>query len=165
MTSRKYRIDHGLCPACGKEAAPYYLCERCRHQDSLRKMLHKMADHGIIDRHKEGRDLYWCPPSKPPPVTPDLLRFWNANTIWDMDPDDPRRRPRLGRRPVDLMDTLIGIFREANRPLQEAEVIAAWAKLRSKRKTQSLAGDMTALINAQRRRDERNAKRARLVHH
>ena len=36
---RAHRVDHGLCPQCGKEAAPYYLCFDCRQLGAMSRML------------------------------------------------------------------------------------------------------------------------------
>ncbi len=97
-------------------------------------------------------------------ATPDCRQRWDEGKwgtyLMDMKEDDKRLRPRLGRRPVDFDEMLMAIFREAARPLSEDEIVLAWGKLRSKRKTESLVGDMTKLVLAQRRRDARLAKRA-----
>lgn len=160
-TTRQYRVDHGLCPICGKESAPYYLCEHHRKIGMVSRMCDLMAKRGVILRHKEkGRVAYSRPDGFNGPDTHDFkwLPRWGG-----LKEGDKRLRPRLGRRPVDLDETLVRIFMDAGRPLSIEEVVIAWGRLRSKRKTESLSGDMTAIIVAQRRRDERNAKRAAIA--
>lgn len=154
----RYRIDHGLCPECGKEAAPYYLCTNHRQLGSLTRLLNKMADRSIIQKLDGGR--YAIPHGWNGRNIDDFA--W-GDTLFDMKPDDKRLRPRMGRRPIDLDETLMSIFFEAGSPLQMEEIYAAWGKLRSQRKHASLAGDMTAIIAAQRRREMRDAKRAKVV--
>ena len=151
---RQYRIDHGLCPLCGKESAPYYLCEDHRTYQAVGRMMKLMAKRGIVKDH--GRTGYSIPLGW---NGPDVSEFQWRPRMGELRPGDKRLRPRLGRMPVDLDETLIGIFREAGRRLTIEEIYEAWGKLRSRRKTESLAGDMAALIRAQRRRDERNGKR------
>lgn len=155
---RQHRIDHGLCPECGEEAAPYYLCPTHRLKGSVSRMMGRMADSGIVIKGKDGQQTTYSVSSG---WETKFDEFACGTTLFDMDPDDKRLRPRLGRRPVDLDETLISIFVQAGRPLQMEEICAAWGKLRSKRKHATLAADMAALIAAQRKRDERNAKRAR----
>lgn len=159
---RQHRIDHGLCPECGEEAAPYYLCANHRQLGSLTRMLNKMADRGIIQKSKDGRSNTYGIPSGWSGRKIDEFNW--GKMLFEMEDGDKRLRPRMGRRPIDLDETLISIFTDAGRPLQMEEILAAWGKLRSKRKHASLAGDMTALIEAQRKRDERNAKRGRIHH-
>lgn len=160
MKNRQYRIDHGLCPVCGDEAAPYYLCHKHRQIGMVGRMLKLMAQRGVVEQSKEnGRNYYRVAPGHERRVDEFSWRPRGS----ELDPNDKRFRPRLGRRPVDLDETLVQIFLDAGRPLQIEEVVAAWGRLRSKRKTESLAGDMRALIEAQRLRDMRNAKRAAIV--
>jgi hypothetical protein len=155
MEQRQYRIDHGLCPECGRESAPYYLCEEHRQLNSLTRMLNRMADRGVLQKEKQGGKSYYSPGVN----SARCGDFSWRQTLFDMDPDDKRLRPRMGRRPIDLDETLISIFETAGRRLTMEEILSAWGKLRSKRKTESLVGDMSAIILAQHRRDERNAKR------
>jgi hypothetical protein len=154
---RQHRVDHGLCPQCGKEAAPYYLCPDCRSLGSMTRLLNKMAREGLAVKAKQGRCNVFSP--GPRIDAEDRFEKW-GKFVWDMKPDDKRLKPRLGRRPVDLDETLLSIFTDAGKPLSIEEVCAAWGRLRTRRKTASLAGDMTAIIKAQRRREERAAKRA-----
>ena len=154
---RQYRVDHGLCPVCGNEAAPYYLCPTHREMRALGRLLDKMADRGVIQKERRsGKNFYLSPPGW---KGADMADFRWHDTIYDMKPNDKRLRPRMGRRPIDLDETLIGIFREAGKPLDMDEILFAWGKLRSKRKQASLASDMTTIIAAQRKRKMRAAKR------
>lgn len=157
---RRHRVDHGMCPKCGKEAAPYYLCWDCRILGALARFLDRMSKEDILKREKvNGRVCF--------SVMPDYKLLLDQKTfatyLWDMDPDDKRLRPRLGRRPVDLDETLVSIFMAAGKPLTIEEIQSAWGKLRAKRKTESLAGDLSAIIRAQRRREDRNARRAATI--
>jgi hypothetical protein len=156
---KQYRIDHGLCPLCGKEAVPYYLCQEHRSRNAFTRMLNRMSDRGIISREKDGGKVYY----KHLPGGRSVHDFPWGKMLWEMDSNDKRLRPRLGRRPVDLDDTLIEIFETAGKPLRIDEIIAAWGKLRSKRKTESLAGDMRTIIAAQHKRDAKNARRAAIA--
>lgn len=154
--SKQYRIEHGLCPMCGKESAPYYLCHDHRNIGALHRLLTKMVDQRLLTKTKDGR-AYGYEINHASGKTP--RDFVPGRASWlDLKPDDKRRRPRLGRRPVDLDETLIGIFQEAARPLTIEEVVSAWGRLRSQRKHETLAGDMAAIIKAQRKRDERAAR-------
>lgn len=148
---RRHRLAHGLCPTCGKEAAPYYLCSEHRQLLWLDRVLSRFAAAGKFKREKIGGRVHW---SLGP--NPDA-----GEDIQWREPKDGDRRfgPRLGRVPVDVEATLAALLRDMGRPASLDEIMAAWGKLREKRKTASLAGDMRALIEAQRRRDERNARR------
>jgi hypothetical protein len=160
---RKYRVDHGLCPICGGEAAPYYLCGRHRSIASIRRLMNKAAKRGLVTKSPDGSArLYGVPTEyrgKPELWKQRWEGFDWGTYLGDMDEDDKRRRPRINRQPVDLLPMLLQVFADADLPLSEEEIILAWGKLRSRRKTGSLAGDMTKLILAQRRRERRNAKR------
>jgi hypothetical protein len=154
---RQHRIDHGLCPICGEEAAPFYLCHDHRTYAAFERMLNRMSERGIAKKEKiKGKNYWSIPAGWNGPRVEDF--HWNPR-MGELKLSDKRLRPRMGRRPIDLEDTLVEIFREAGKPLTMEEVHAAWGALRSKRKTASLAGDMVAIIKAQRRREERNAKR------
>jgi hypothetical protein len=85
-----------------------------------------------------------------------------ASTRWypEAKEGDRRLKPRLGGKIVDVCNTLVGLLREMGRPATEEELVAAWGRLREKRRTASLAGDMAAIIEAKRRQDRKAAKRA-----
>jgi hypothetical protein len=94
-------------------------------------------------------------------LTPDSKEKM-ASTRWYPDPKegDKRLEPRLGGKIVDVCNTLVGLLRDMGHPATEEELIAAWGRLREKRRTASLAGDMAAIIEAKRRQDRKAAKRA-----
>lgn len=154
---RVFRVEHGLCPECGKESAPYYLCHDHRAIGMIGRMMNRMTEHGAVEKSRKGRHVYYK-------IAPDGMKkldtFKYGVTGFDMDKDDKRLRPRMGKRPIDLDETLLSIFRTAGKPLQMEEIYSAWGKLRSKRKTQTLAGDMSAIIAAQRKRQARGERLA-----
>lgn len=154
---RRHRVDHGLCPSCGKEAAPYYLCPDCRTKASMLRMLNTMARRGIIDKSRRGRDSLWS--IEKGKDRPQIDQFRWGKYLLEMDDSDKRLRPRMGQRPIDLDETLMSIFRDAGKPLSMEEIYHAWGRLRSRRKTGTLAGDMSKIIAAQRRREGRSARR------
>lgn len=120
-------------------------------------MLNTMNRRGILDKITGGREHLWhIDKGKAYNNTADFR--WQKYLL-EMDADDKRRRPRINRRPVDLDEVLMGIFRASGQPLQIEEIYQAWGRLRSRRKTATLAGDMAKIIAAQRRRDARAAKR------
>lgn len=152
---RKHRISHGLCPNCGGEAAPYYLCAECRFRQRIRRTLNLMKRKGVLRTEGERRsDKRWF-------VTPNSQEIMDS-TKWypDPQPGDKRLEPRLGGKIVDVCETLVGILRDMGKPATIEELVHAWGKLREKRKTASLAGDMTTIIEAKRRQDRKAAKRA-----
>lgn len=155
---RVYRVEHGLCPECGKEAAPYYLCHDHRSLGMIRRMMNKAAERGIVQKSRRGRDTCYAIP--PGWCGNKFEDFDWGKSGFDMDPDDKRLRPRMGQRPIDIDETLLGIFHAAGKPLQMDEIYAAWGKLRSKRKTETLAGDMAAIIAAQRKRQAKGERLA-----
>lgn len=159
---RQHRIDHGMCPECGGEAAPYYLCWDCRSLASITKMLNRGVKLGVFTKQGTGKHTLWGAGAR----ISDKIDF-GATYLWDMNPDDKRLRPRINRRPGDLDETLMGVFMGAGKPLTMEEIYMAWGALRSKRRHQTLATDMTAIIKAQRKRDMRAAKRVAIMapHH
>jgi len=150
---RQHRIDHGMCPQCGREAAPYYLCYDCRSVSSLRRTLNRMHEHGALRRERSGRSNLWSIGERDNLDELDI----RGTLLIGIKEGDGRLRPRMGKRPVDLDETLFSIFRDAGKPLTEDEVVFAWGRLRSKRKG-SLASDMAAIIAAERRRERRRLR-------
>lgn len=149
---REYFVDHGLCPLCGEEAAPWYFCWEHRRHASLSRLLNKMAARDVIKKVKRGWYQYGGERK--------LHDYQWGKTLWDFDQERlDKLRPRINRKPVDLHDTLLAIFENAGRALTEDEIVEAWGKLRSRRKHEILANDMSKLILAQRKREARNAKR------
>jgi hypothetical protein len=158
---RRYRLDRGMCPSCGLEAAPYYLCIACRRLSSMTRTLNKMAQAGVLERGRKGRSSVWSVRDAERLSDMDI----RGSLLFGIEGEDKRLRPRLGRRPVDLDDTLRSIFEQAGKPLSMEDIYFAWGRLRSQRKTGSLAGDMAAIIKAQQRRDERARKRTTGANH
>ena len=157
---RRHRVANGLCPNDGKEAAPYYLCHECRRKSFLIKVLNYFEKKGFVEKSKSGRTHLWKANS-------EKIKEWEHAdtsdfriTAFDMKPGDKRLAPRMRGVPVDFEKTIIEIFMAEGKPLSIEQVARAWVRLREKRKTSSLAGDMKLIIAAQERREAKNAKRA-----
>jgi hypothetical protein len=157
MTKAEERLASGLCPQCGAEAAPYRLCARCREINIFRRGLKKLAGGGVVHEEKKNGKLWFTAGdfSKAEDVR---LSFAFEGSKGD---DDGRYRPRLGRIPVNVETEIFKIFEAFGRPVTMEEILAAWGKLREDRKHATVAGDVTALIAAQRRRQARAQKRLR----
>lgn len=157
QNSRTERLCKGLCPDCGKDAAPYRQCSSCRFNGVLRRCLRKGRASGALKSErdpKDGRQLRWWIKKK--------NSDWQFRSAYDKDDwqQDGRTRPRLGKVPIDVATEIYGILEAFQRPACEDEIIAAWGRLREDRHRASLTSDMVALITAQRRREERFARRA-----
>lgn len=157
-TKAQERIAKGLCPQCGEEAAPYYLCSRCRLSRRLGRARDRLALQGVVTVSGVGRQRAYAPVEGKRTV-PD--NRWSAPLVPDPD-KDKRFRPRLRGVAVNVEAEVIGIFERAGIPLSVDDVIEAWVKLRAdgKRKHGSAAKDVRAIILAKRRREERAARRA-----
>ena len=152
----KDRVANGLCPRCGEESAPYYLCGKHRLEARLIRALKRGTRKGgfIETRGTDNRPRYKIGDET------KLDMRWQTQIV---PPDnDGRFKPRIGRVPVDVERTLLKLLTAANKPCTIEEIMAAWGKLRTERKHDSVVGDMVAIIAAQRRRAERMAKRARV---
>lgn len=154
MTLAKERIAKGLCPRCGKEAAPYYLCADHRFEQQIVRRLNRGERIGGFRKEKRGRQTYWS--------------LGSQNALDSMDwrdpkPDDKRYRPRLGRIPVEIEDELIKMLTDLGKPVTIDEILAAWGRLREKRSGGSVAQNMAAIIAADQRRQDRNARRLRAM--
>ena len=101
MTSKlkQERINKGLCPICGEQAAPYYLCDKCRGKAILRRFLNRAVEAGAFRMKKVGRE--------------------NTYAIGDENADfsyrfpekfDKRHEPRFRNIPVDVEKELLNIF-------------------------------------------------------
>jgi hypothetical protein len=113
---------------------------------------------GAVKKEKRGNESYWLLED---PSAFDRGRWWKCG--WNLDPDDKRLKPRLGRIPVEIDQELLCLAASFGRPFSTEEIIAAWGRLREQRKAGTVAGNMTAIIKADRRRAERNARRAALA--
>lgn len=157
MTIAQERLAKGLCPRCGEEAAPYRLCFSHRAEEMIRRCLRNGVTAGAIDAVREGgRVTYGLTKAGEDKTAPwDFRAAFEGKAGWN----DKRYKPRLGRIPVDVEAELIGIFTRLARPATIDEILAAWGKLRQERKHRTAAGDLAAIIAAERRRNERAAKR------
>jgi hypothetical protein len=151
MTLRQDRLARGLCPNCGKEAAPYFLCGDCRFKAKIVRVLNRGGKVGGFKKERRGRAVYWSIGNE---AALDTL-------VWRPDPKegDRRSRPRLGRVPVLVENELVKLIESMDRPATLEEIMEAWARLREKRRTSSAAGDMAKIIEAKRRRERRQQKR------
>lgn len=154
-TEKQDRIAKGLCPTCGKEAAPYYLCSRCRFYGKIGRVLRRAGKAGAFTRTVDKKGVVrWGIGSE---------AAFDAMT-WRPDPKegDGRLRPRLGRVPVDVEGELVALLTSMGKPATIDEIVAAWGQLRERRRV-SIANDMATIIAAQRKREARARKRAGLV--
>ncbi len=156
MTDKQQeRVSNGLCPRCGKPAAPYYYCSEHRFDASLGRVLRRGQKLGVFDSEKRPGDkrLNWWT------IGPNELKpsDWRAQGSQLRD-SDKRLRPRLKGIPVDVEKTLISMMRAIGKPLMIEEIEVAWGRLRTSRKHETVAGDLKALIVAQQRRERRLAK-------
>lgn len=158
MTLAQDRASRGLCPQCGKEAAPYYLCADHRTIAMIRNFLNQAAERGAVTKEKRGNKIYWSPR--------DIAAFdqikWHPRGS-ELSTNDKRLRPRLGRVPVEIDKELLRLACDIGHPFTSEEMVAAWGRLREQRKGGTIAGNMAAIIQAQRRREKRNARRAALA--
>ena len=156
---RQDRINRGLCPQCGKEAAPYYLCPDCRQLRSLGGMLNRMNKHDVVRKSKKGRFNLWFTGAR---TLEDAGGMKNRSyPLWNegKGADDKRLRPRIGKIPVDVERELLEMLSRFDRPVSEDEIVQAWGRMRVRRGRASAAGDLVALIKAERRRVRRCEKR------
>ncbi len=155
----KQRVAKGLCPQCGAEAAPYYLCERCRSIKRLGRMLDRMADAGGIDRVRMGPNqgrVGYAPSSVPEPERKKIQ--WR-----EVSETDRRWAPRIKNLPVDVERELIAMFECAGDPLRIDEILAAWGTLRLRKERASAAHDLRAIILAERKRRRKGQAAQRQV--
>ena len=155
MSVAQQRMDKGLCPRCGEDAAPYRLCGSHRLESRLVRSLKKMERQGALKSTGRGANSMWS-----------NVEGVEADTRWStpvVPPDNDKRfRPRLGNVPADVEKELIGIMTEAGEPLTVEQIMAAWERLRQKRNRSSIAGDMKRIIKADQKRLarlERNRQR------
>lgn len=149
------RVDNGLCPQCGEEAAPYRLCFKCRHINRFRRSLHRLERHGVVTARREGGKILWklVPEKRDEP----LDNRWQTPIN---PPDSDRRfRPRIGGIPVNVEAQIFKLVEQFDRPFSLDEVVQAWGRLRGeKRKRGSAAADVRAILAAEEKRRRRAAK-------
>ncbi len=161
MKIQQTRINAGLCPNCGKEAAPYYLCPDCRGLKSLGGMLNRGEKYHIFTSERRGRTKLWRTGSYQGNRPPSEVMGSKPMPLWGEGKggDDKRLRPRVGKIPVNVEKELMGILLRLGAPATCEEIMGAWGKLRVRRGRASAACDLAALIKAERRRERRNRKR------
>jgi DNA-binding MarR family transcriptional regulator len=157
------RVAKGLCPYCGEEAAPYYLCDRCRLMRKLYRVLSKGRSAGDIRTERSPEDRrkrrHWLTDDARAALKAGTDRDWNYREVTN--PDDGRLKPRIRNIPVDVENELIKIFRDAGEPLTEAEVYEAWGRLRLRKGRASAAADMAQIIRSGRKQSAKAARRAK----
>lgn len=153
----KDRVAHGLCPACGKEAAPYRLCYDCRQSVRLTRGLKKGARLGVLNVLGTGKNALWSINKNEPPGASERFKKWG--TPWRLPDSDGRARPRLRGITVDVEATLVKVMEFINRPATIEEIVSAWGKLRGKRSS-PLPNDLGRIIVAADKRARKAARRA-----
>lgn len=158
----KDRVRNGLCPRCGREAAPYYLCHNCRQSDRITRMLKRGARHGVFQFIGGGSRLtkntmIWKGAKFEDDGANAELRKW-AIPIH-MSEADGRGKPRMRGIRVDVESTLLNVVRFIGRPCTIEEIIQAWGRLRDRRES-PLPNDLARIIAASDERSKKNARRA-----
>jgi ribosomal protein S27AE len=152
----KERVAKGQCPHCGAEAAPYYMCGKCRFTEKLRRTLRRGERAGAVTWEPDGRSKRW------------VLKSGDAwdRAGWGAEPKegDSRLAPRLRGMRIDVERTLIEVMRFIGRPCTEQEIVEAWGKLRANR-TDPLPIDLGRIIAADSKRARKMARRAAHVDH
>lgn len=150
------RVDNGLCPQCGEEAAPYYLCYVCRQQGRVRRSLKRLADQGHATKRKEGGKLLW----QIVPGTRDAPRDKRWETPVVPNDSDRRFHPKIGGIPVNVEAQIWKLCESFDREFSIDDVVQAWGRLRGeKRKKGSAAADVRAILAADEKRRRRAEKR------
>lgn len=166
MTSGKIaakdRVAHGLCPACGKEAAPYRFCFDCRQMQRLTRSLKRGVQHGVLQfmggaTRLTKNTLIWKGAKFDDEAAKKELRKWSTPVV--LPESDGRSKPRLRGITVDVEATLLKVMGFIGRPCTIDEIISAWGKLRDRRSA-PLAHDLGRIIVADERRKAKNARRA-----
>lgn len=160
MNTAQARLNAGLCPQCGKDAAPYRLCVRCRALDQVRRFARRGAACGALSYEPDPADRRRKLVAIKDDSKRDEFSFASPGFAWTMDPEVDRRfRPRLRGVPVDVAGQVVEIFRARGEPMTEQEIMAAWGRLRVKPDRESAARDVVRIIEADRRREVRAGRR------
>lgn len=152
--TQQERILRGQCPNCGEEAAPYYLCHKCRFRGKIVRVLNRGRNVGGFVAKRDGRSLLWS--------LGDESKLDTIKYRPDAKDGDKRLEPRLRGIRVDVESTLIEVIRYAKRPCTLEEILSAWGRLRSRRES-PLAADLACIIAAEdkrKRKAERNKTNA-----
>jgi hypothetical protein len=149
MTSKlkQERINKGLCPDCGEQAAPYYLCDRCRYINMVRRVCEKGVKAGTFRCKKKGRHKLYG-------IADPTIDF----DYREAAPLDKRLAPRINGIPVDVKEDIYTILYRAGKPLTEEEIRYAWGKLRLRKGRTSAAHDMATILKAKEKRERRKQK-------
>lgn len=153
MSLRQERVAKGLCPNCGKEAAPYYLCWNCRAKARFRRTLDRGAKVGALSKERRADGVYFSLPK----VRPEKTAKWGSTPVTGLPDSDGRSQPKLRGVRVDVEATLIEVIRVIDRPCTIEEIMAAWGKLRDRRNS-PLPVDLAAIIAAQDKRERKRQK-------
>jgi ribosomal protein S18 len=153
----KDRVANGLCPNCGKEAAPYRLCWDCRQLGRLTRALKKGQNLGVFNTLGAGKNALWTINKNAPPGASEKIGKWG--TPWHLPDTDLRGKPRLRGIRVDVEATLIKVIEFIGRPATIEEIVAAWGRLRDRRSA-PLANDLGRIIAAADKRARKAARRA-----
>jgi hypothetical protein len=153
----KDRVAHGLCPACGNEAAPYRLCYECRQKARLDRGLKKGVRLGVLNVLGAGKNAMWSLNKGASTEATERWKKWG--TPWHLPETDGRSKPRLRGMRVDVEATLIRVIEFIARPCSLEEILSAWGKLREKRSS-PLPNDLGRIIVAADKRARKAARRA-----
>jgi hypothetical protein len=141
------RLAKGLCPACGKAAAPYYFCDRCRQGNIIRRVLNKGVQSGTFKSRIDDKDH-----------RKKLYAINNADIDFiycEALEGDKRLAPRRNHIPIDIEAEVRRLLTDAGHPLTETELYEAWGKLRLRPERLNAARDLVTIIQAQRKRERR----------
>lgn len=117
---KRYRrkcLASGLCQRCGKEAAPYSACDKCRLRKNLSRALRKMIVVGGVIK-----------------IGDCFKSTGKRNYVTKkVKPDDPRKLPRMGYRPLPadrLEDILVSIIKENGEAMHEKDILRRYAAIK-----------------------------------
>lgn len=158
----KDRVANGLCPNCGKEAAPYRLCFDCRQSVRFTRALKRGARHGVLQFMGGGtrltkNTLIWKGDKFDDQAAKKAWHKWSVPMV--PREDDGRARPRIRGIRIDVEATLIKVVEFIGRPATIDEILTAWGRLRGKRNA-PLPNDISRIIVAADKRARKAAKRA-----
>lgn len=153
MTVQQDRVAKGLCPQCGKEAAPYRLCPDHRMIGMIARRLNRVHKIGGVSKEMRGGKAYYTMKDR---------AAWDKLDWRDPQPGDRRLRPRLRGIPVDVERTLIEIISKSDSGMTMDQIIQAWGKLRATR-AGTIVGDVLRIAGADQKRARKAAKLAALA--
>ena len=157
--TQQQRLAAGKCPQCGKDAAPYRLCHRCRSTAQIRRFARRGAECGALRYETDPADRRKKLVSLKDKAKADDFDFASPGLVGAIDPEQDRRyRPRLRGVPVDVLKQTIAILEARGMPMHEDEIMAAWGRLRVNPDRKSAANDLVQIIAAETKR-RRKAKR------